>query len=79
MITDADPATCYPSFQSELENKESIGDIVVDANRIITSQGPGTAIPFALQIIQSLMGQAEAVKVAKGLLYKWPLESASEL
>ena len=40
--------------------------------RIITSQGPGTTIPFALHIVKVLCGDAEAAKVAKGLLVHYP-------
>ena len=41
--------TCHPSFQKSLEAKEVDGAarVVVDGN-CITSQGPGTALDFAL-------------------------------
>jgi hypothetical protein len=39
---------------------------------VITSQGPGTTIKFALTIVQHLCGLAEASKVADGLLVPFP-------
>ena len=37
--------------------------------KIVTSQGPGTVIDFALQLVESLCGEETRSKVAKGLLY----------
>ena len=45
-------ATCYPSMKDEIENY--VNEKVVIDDNIITSQGPATAIDFALQIIKTL-------------------------
>jgi 4-methyl-5(b-hydroxyethyl)-thiazole monophosphate biosynthesis len=41
--------------------------LVVDGN-IITSQGPGTSIEFALSIVEFLMGKKKAEALRKGLI-----------
>jgi len=71
-------ATCYPGFESELKGAKTVQDpavpVVIDENaesgnaKIITSRGPGTAIPFALAIIKALAGEATRASIAKGLL-----------
>jgi len=57
-------ATCYPSFQQGLEAKEVDGEarVVVDGN-MITSQGPGTALDFALQLVEQLCGPVKREEV----------------
>ena len=57
-------ATCYPSFQQNLEAKEVDGEarVVVDGN-VITSQGPGTALDFSLQLVEQLCGVVKREEV----------------
>ena len=57
-------ATCYPSFQQALEAKEvdSAARVVVDGN-CITSQGPGTALDFALELVEQLCGLVKREEV----------------
>jgi len=43
-------------------------DRVVIDGLIVTSQGPGTAIDFALTLIRLAQGVAEAEAVARGLV-----------
>ena len=50
-------ATCYPSFRAELDDAadvESSDDRVVVDGTLVTSQGPGTAITFALRLVALL-------------------------
>ncbi|MDG1078558.1 MAG: DJ-1/PfpI family protein [Porticoccaceae bacterium] len=49
--------TCHPSFQKSLEAKgvDGAARVVVDGN-CITSQGPGTALDFALELVEQLCG-----------------------
>jgi DJ-1 family protein len=63
-------ATCYPSFEKELEGAEVVEDSVVSDQKVITSRGPATAMDFALKIIEELKGKEKAAEVAEGLLYK---------
>ncbi len=63
-------ATCHPSVQAKLQAREVVtrDKVVVDEN-IITSQGPGTAIDFALQIVALLQSQAAAETIRKAMIY----------
>ena len=59
-------ATVYPGLESKIPYPRA-DKVVVDEN-IITSQGPGTAIDFALAIIRYLMGREKANKVKEAVL-----------
>ncbi|KAL9644332.1 hypothetical protein ABK040_005793 [Willaertia magna] len=63
-------ATCYPSLKEQMPNHINWENhhVVVDHN-IVTSQGPATAIPFALKLIEILEGKEKSQEVAKGLLH----------
>jgi len=62
-------ATCYPTFSDRLEAKEkSTKSTLVDGN-CITSQGPATAMGFALTLVEALYSKEKRDEVAKGLLY----------
>jgi 4-methyl-5(b-hydroxyethyl)-thiazole monophosphate biosynthesis len=63
-------ATCYPGLEGELTGAQVVdADVVVDGN-LITSRGPATAMPFALELLKTLKGEETAEAVAKGMLYK---------
>lgn len=59
-------ATGYPSFKQHIPNYVN-DPVVVDGN-IVTSQGPGTALPFALKLAEILMGKKTADEVKAGML-----------
>ncbi|WP_028857579.1 DJ-1 family glyoxalase III [Psychrilyobacter atlanticus] len=62
-------ATCYPGVESQLFGavyKDDL-DVVVDGN-FITSRGPGTAIPFALKLVELLKGEEMSKNLASDLL-----------
>jgi 4-methyl-5(b-hydroxyethyl)-thiazole monophosphate biosynthesis len=65
-LLDDKKATIYPGYERMLAHPRN-GPVVVDGN-IITSQGPGTAIQFALKIVEKLMGQAKAERLKKELV-----------
>jgi len=60
-------ATVYPGMEKELPYPR--GDKVVVDEHIITSQGPGTAILFALKLIEVLVGKDKAKAVKKELVF----------
>ncbi|XP_030930215.1 protein DJ-1 homolog B [Quercus lobata] len=61
------PALCNKlSDQSEVENR-----VVVDGN-LITSRGPGTAMEFALGIVEKLFGREKALELARAMLFIRP-------
>src|SRR3989339_1309811 len=59
-------ATCYPSMFDKL-NSPSKEKVVVDQN-CITSQGPATAIAFALKLVELLYDKQAADKIGKAML-----------
>lgn len=58
--------TAHPNFTHELQNFKN-ARVVIDG-QCITSQGPGTAIEFALAIVSHLGGKALADHVAKPMV-----------
>lgn len=66
--------TGYPGTEGKLpaEGYRNV-DVVVDTGeKLITSQGPGTALAFGLAALQALLGEKMAQQVAKGLLVPLP-------
>lgn len=65
-------ATSYPGFIDKMNLSSTIlkTDDVVTDGKVITSRGPGTAMPFALTLIEQLAGKAKRDEVANGLLWK---------
>lgn len=62
-------ACCYPNMEGDLKGaKVSYDNVCVDGN-VITSRGMGTAIEFALKIIEIFSGKETADKLAKGVVY----------
>ncbi len=67
-VLDGRRATCYPSCAKELgEAYDDAAPVIADGN-VITSQGPGTAMLFALVLVRHLAGDETAHRVADGLL-----------
>lgn len=66
-------ATCFPSFKDELPRFID-APVVVDGH-CITSQGPGTALAFALKLVELTMGEDKARKIAESMIA--PLEDAT--
>ncbi len=59
-------ATCYPGMQEKFSQETIYKEkaVVIDGN-IITSRGPGTALPFALAIVEKLSGKKTCKKLKK--------------
>lgn len=65
-------ACIYPGMEDELyQNGAGVcwDHKVMKSDSIITSRGVGTAIPFALEIISTLLGQEKADELAKSIVY----------
>jgi len=62
-------ATCHPRFYQALVAKEvdTESRVVVDGS-CVTSQGPGTAIDFALELVEQLCGVVKREEVASPLV-----------
>jgi protein deglycase len=57
-------ATSHPAFRGQLTDGQADQARVVVDGKCVTSQGPGTAIEFALTLVTLLMGEARAAEVA---------------
>ena len=62
-------ATCYPGVEDEMENVILTETAVVVDDNIITSQGVGTAIDFALKLIEVLDGEEKAKEIAESIVF----------
>jgi protein deglycase len=60
------PMTCHPSVQAQFDSY--IDDRVVVDGKLITSQSPGTAMEFALKLVEILFGVERMEKVNAGVL-----------
>lgn len=56
-------ATCYPTCLDSARNVTLSAAPVVRDGNIITSRGPGTAMDFALELIETLVGKARRDEV----------------
>lgn len=65
-ILDSRKATIYPGMEREIPMPRP-GRVVVDGH-IITSQAPGTAMEFALRLVEVMAGEARAAKLRKELV-----------
>jgi 4-methyl-5(b-hydroxyethyl)-thiazole monophosphate biosynthesis len=63
-------ATSYPGVLDQMDLPEVNVDLqpVVRDGQIITSRGPGTAMDFALELIEILMGRGKRDEVEAGLV-----------
>lgn len=69
-LLDDREATCYPSMREELICKNYRTDPVVVDHNVITSRGMGTAIAFALKLVEVLTDRQTAEKLAEGIVYE---------
>jgi 4-methyl-5(b-hydroxyethyl)-thiazole monophosphate biosynthesis len=61
-------ATCHPALSDKLICKEKVQDRVVVDGNCITSQGPGTAMELAIELVKQLFGDERAKQVAGPML-----------
>lgn len=61
-------ATCYPSFKDRLAPEQFSPEPVVIEGGMVTAQGPAFAIPFALALVDQLVGPNLSRQVAQGML-----------
>jgi len=63
-------ATCHPSVAGQLRSPQAMEQRVVADGPCITSRAPGTAIEFALELVEALYGADKAVQVGEHMLAK---------
>lgn len=62
-------ATCYPGMEDTL-GCEAVKEKVVKSGRFITSRGAGTAIDFALALVEIAVSPQKAQELRKGIVYQ---------
>ena len=67
-MLDGKKATCYPGFENELTGASLSTDLVVKEDNVVTSRGPGTALNFALKLVEELKGKNLADQLANAML-----------
>ncbi|MBF0253153.1 MAG: DJ-1/PfpI family protein [Candidatus Omnitrophica bacterium] len=69
-VLDGRKATCYPGMEKNFPSSatHSKDNVVVDGN-IITSKGVGTALEFAIKIVEKLAGKEVAKLVSEAVLF----------
>jgi len=61
-------ATTHPGFADQLVPNASIESRVVVDGNCITSRGPGTALEFALKLVEILYGKEKALEVGEPMV-----------
>lgn len=61
-------ATCYPGFEPQLEGAKLSHAPVVQDGHVITSRGAGTALEFALKLVEVALGAEKARNLREGLI-----------
>jgi 4-methyl-5(b-hydroxyethyl)-thiazole monophosphate biosynthesis len=67
-ILDGKRVTSYPSFKDKLGAAIYEEKTVVEDGNILTSRGPGTALCFALAIVEKLAGKEKAQQIKEAML-----------
>ncbi len=63
-------ATCHPAFEGKMAGATVTRESVSIADNIITGQGLGAGIPFALKLVEILVNKETADKIATAISYK---------
>ncbi|MHC5212577.1 MAG: DJ-1 family glyoxalase III [Planctomycetota bacterium] len=61
-------ATSYPGYADQLGGARYVEESVVVDGPLITSRGPGTALPFALALVAELAGAERAEALGRAML-----------
>ena len=63
-------ATVHPDFKDHMATVEVLDESVVVDGNVITGQGLGTTIPFALKIVEIMVGKEKADRIMKDICFK---------
>lgn len=67
-VLEGTPFTCHPSVRRELAARKPLAEPrVVESGPVITSQGPGTALEFALALVERFAGAPKAAELAAAM------------
>jgi protein deglycase len=67
-LLDGKRATSFPAALNNFPNVNLQAAAVVEDGKLITSRGPGTAMDFALTLLERLVGAAKRVEIEAGLV-----------
>ena len=67
-LLDGKRATCFPGFENQLGTASYQTNAVVIDGNVITSRAVGTALQFALALVEALQGEPAAALLAKRML-----------
>ena len=68
-LLDGRKATVHPDFVNSMGNAKVLDESVVVDGNIITGQGLGATIPFALECVKTLVSTEEAERIRKAICY----------
>ena len=63
-------ATVHPDFKDQMAVVEVLDESVVVDSNVITGQGLGATIPFALKLVEIMVGEEKADQIKKAICYK---------
>ncbi len=66
-LLDGKRATSFPGALNDFPKVQQQSDAVVEDGKIITSRGPGTAMDFALILVERLLGSTKRKEIEAGL------------
>ena len=69
-LLEGKPATCHPAFEGKMAGSIVTKESVSVAGNIITGQGLGAGIPFALKLVETLVNKETADKIAVAISYR---------
>lgn len=68
-IIDYRTATCYPGMEGMCDKSYMRDEYVEKSGNVVTAEGPGAAIPFALTMVAISVGKEAAKSAADAMLY----------
>lgn len=63
-------ATIYPGMEEYLVGADLSGEEVCVSGNVITSKAPGTAVPFALKLVEVLVSESYAEHLRKEIVFQ---------
>lgn len=67
-LLDKRKATCFPGFETHLYGARLTGEVVVVDGPLVTANGAGGALPFALKLVEQLLGSEVAHQTAHKMM-----------
>ena len=69
-LLDGKPATCHPAFEGKMYGAIVTKEPVTVAGNIITGQGLGAGISFALKLVETLVDKETADKISASISFR---------